>query len=116
MPLAVTRSTSPRHSRQSSTGARDRMTDGGAGISAPVVASVGRAPRNTGVLARAGSDRAFDILGLARTGTDVASRRADQPAGALLLEDVGTPACRPGAGEHGREHVWRHLGEVQHDR
>ena len=42
--------------------------------------------------------------------------RADQPAGALLLQDVRRPAAGAGAGEHRGEHVGRHLGEVEDDR
>src|SRR5579864_6402186 len=49
-------------------------------------------------------------------GADIARGRPDQPAGPLLLQDVRCPACRTGAGEHGREHVRGHLGEVQYDR
>ncbi len=48
--------------------------------------------------------------------TDVTRGRADEASGALLLEDVGTPAGGTGTGEHGREHMRRYLGVVQHDR
>src|SRR5262245_25650269 len=120
--LAVARSTSPRRSRQPSERASDRMTARGADSLRAAVASrmEPREPyawmtpaRRPGLRA---SDRAFDILGFARTGTDIPGRRADQPTGLLLLEDVSTPARRPCAREHRREHVRRYLGEVQHDR
>ena len=35
---------------------------------------------------------------------------------AVLLEDVGTPACGPRTGEHRRHHRGWHLGEVEDDR
>ena len=47
---------------------------------------------------------------------DVLRGRADQPALALLLEDVGRPAGHARAREHRREQLRRHLGVVEHDR
>src|SRR5436305_14950268 len=52
-------------------------------------------PRMAGALAELG--------GRARSGPDVIGRRADQPALALLLEDVGRPAGHTRAREHRRE-------------
>src|SRR3954469_11859083 len=46
-----------------------------------------------------------------RAGVD--RRRPDEPARSLLLEDVGAPSSGAGAGEHRREHVCGHLGEVE---
>ena len=46
---------------------------------------------------------------------DVLRRRPDQPALALLLEDVRRPAGGARAGEQRREQVRRHLGVVEHD-
>src|SRR4051794_5572945 len=42
--------------------------------------------------------------------------RADQPAGALLLEDVRRPARGARAGEQRRHQLRRHLCRVEHDR
>src|SRR5680860_104356 len=57
-----------------------------------------------------------DLLGLAGGGSDVLRGGPDEAPGVLLFHDVGRPAAGARAGEHGGEHVWRDLGEVEHDR
>src|SRR5258708_1872800 len=52
----------------------------------------------------------------ARTRADVGSARADQAAGALLLEDVRGPAGGARADEQRREEVRGYLCVVEHDR
>src|SRR3954451_5783445 len=42
----------------------------------------------------------FDVIRVPRRGPDVSRRGPDQPAGALLLDDVGAPPGGAGAGEH----------------
>src|SRR4051794_29669494 len=58
---------------------------------------------------------AFDGVQAAVGRADVLRGRPDQAPGALLLEDVRAPPGDAGAGEHRREHVRRHLGEVEDD-
>src|SRR5690606_6776770 len=58
---------------------------------------------------------AGDRLDAAGALADVAGGRADEPTGALLLEDVRRPPGRAGTGEHRREHLRRDLGEVEED-
>src|ERR1019366_5877571 len=47
---------------------------------------------------------------------DVPGGRPDQLGLALLLEDVGRPACHARAGEHRREQLRWHFGEVEDHR
>src|SRR5215218_7412713 len=60
-----------------------------------------RASGRRGLGDRLDRDRveALDLFGLAGVGTDVAGRRAHEPAGGLLLEDVREPAGGAGTGE-----------------
>src|SRR4051794_20934885 len=55
-----------------------------------------------------------DVADAARPRPDVLRGRADQPALALLLEDVGAPARHPRAGEQRREEVGGNLGGGEH--
>src|SRR5213080_1799740 len=57
---------------------------------------------------------ASDLLRRARSRANVGGRRADQPALALLLEDVRRPAGHARAREHRREEVGRNARIVEH--
>src|SRR5579862_3964980 len=63
-----------------------------------------------------GGISASDLVERPRRRPDVACRRPDQAAGALLLEDVRRPACHTSATEHRRRQIGRNLGDVEHDR
>src|SRR3954465_2920406 len=57
----------------------------------------------------------FDFLWLAGWRADVARGRTDESPGVLLLQNVRAPARGARTGEHRREHVGWHLGEVEDD-
>src|SRR4051812_37653555 len=57
---------------------------------------------------------ASDLLRRAGSRADVRGGRADQPALALLLEDVRRPTGHAGAREHRREEVGRNARVVEH--
>src|SRR3954454_263178 len=59
--------------------------------------------------------RAGDLGDRARPGPDVLRGRPDQPALALLLEDVSAPAGDARAREQRGEQVGRDLGRVEYD-
>src|SRR5918996_3412562 len=58
---------------------------------------------------------AVDRVRRPRPRARVAGGGTDQPALALLLEDVRGPARHPRTGEHRREQLGRHVGVVEHD-
>ena len=72
--------------------------------------------RISSAVRRPGLVPAVDLDGLPGRRPGVDGGRADQPPGALLLEDVRRPATGARTGEHRREHVRGHLGEVEDDR
>src|SRR5436190_1158844 len=68
------------------------------------------------VCSRIGNRSRYDVRSVeaALGWSDIAGRRPEEPARALLLEDVGRPAGDARAREHGRRQRRRDLGDVEH--